>query len=104
MFDYLYKWIQNAAFYLILVTTVMQLVPNEEYKKYIRFFTGLVLVLMLLGPLLKLFGEEDALSKIYSHEAYEEQMKRFEQMQEEILQPEMEKEEQNIEVGEIRID
>lgn len=56
MFDYIYEWIQNIAFYLVLVTAVLHAVPNHEYKKYIRFFTGLVLILMVLAPVLRLFG------------------------------------------------
>ena len=42
MFDYIYEWIQNIAFYLVLVTAVLHAVPNKDYKKYIRFFTGRV--------------------------------------------------------------
>lgn len=58
MFDYIYEWIQNLAFYLILVTAALHAVPGEAYKKYIRFFTGLVLILMILTPILKMFGTE----------------------------------------------
>ncbi len=58
MFDYIYEWIQNIAFYLVLVTAVLHAVPNKDYKKYIRFFTGLVLILMILTPVLKIFGTE----------------------------------------------
>lgn len=58
MFDYIYEWLQNIAFYLVLVTAVLHAVPDRDYKKYIRFFTGLVLILMLLTPVLKVFGTE----------------------------------------------
>lgn len=58
MFDYIYEWIQNVAFYLVLVTAVLHVVPNQSYRKYIRFFTGLVLILMIMTPVLKLFGTE----------------------------------------------
>ena len=58
MFDYLYEWIQNIAFYLVLVTAVLHAVPNKAYKKYVRFFTGLVLILMIITPVLRLFGTE----------------------------------------------
>ena len=56
MFDYLYEWIQNIAFYLVLVTAVLHAVPDKGYQKYIRFFTGLVLILMIVTPVLRLFG------------------------------------------------
>ncbi len=102
MFDYLYEWVRNVACYLVLVTAVMQVLPNKDYEKYIHFFTGLVLVLMLLTPILKIFGNEDIFSKIYNQDTYEEQMQQFRKMQEDILQTEKEQEE--IEVGEIEID
>lgn len=82
MFDYLYEWLQNISFYLILVTAVLQAVPNQEYRKYIRFFTGLVLILMLLAPILDLFGSEVRISEIYEKSGYEEQLREFEVMQE----------------------
>ena len=56
MLDYIYQWIENIAFYLVIVVAVMQMVPGESYKKYIRFFAGMILILMLTGPILKIFG------------------------------------------------
>ena len=50
MFTYIYDWIKNLVFYLILMTMLMQIIPDSDYKKYIRFFTGLVLILVLARP------------------------------------------------------
>ena len=47
MFTYIYDWIKNLVFYLILMTMLMQIIPDSDYKKYIRFFTGLVLILLV---------------------------------------------------------
>lgn len=60
MFDYFYEWIQNLTFYIILTTCVLHLLPGKEYKKYVQFFTGLVLILMLITPVVKIFGIEGA--------------------------------------------
>ena len=48
MFEYLYEWTQNIAFYLILTTAVFHALPATSYKKYIRFFTGMILILMIM--------------------------------------------------------
>ena len=40
MFTYIYDWIKNLVFYLILMTMLMQIIPDSDYKKYIRFFYG----------------------------------------------------------------
>ena len=59
MFEYLYEWLKDISFYLILVTAVTYVLPSNSYRKYIRFFTGLVLILMLLTPVLNLFRIEE---------------------------------------------
>ncbi len=51
MFDKVYLWIQNIAFYMVMVTAVMHMIPNAEYRRYIRFFTGMVLVVMLVAQI-----------------------------------------------------
>ncbi len=56
MLDYIYEWMKNIAFYMVIVVAAMQMVSGESYKKYIRFFAGMILILMLTGPILKIFG------------------------------------------------
>lgn len=79
MFDYLYEWMQNIAFYMIMVTAVMHVIPNSDYKRYIRFFTGLVLAVMLASPLLKLLGMGDVWQNLYENEKYQEQVRKMEE-------------------------
>ncbi len=50
MIGYLYGWIRGIAYYMVLVTAVMQVTASESYRKYIRLFTGIILVLMILAP------------------------------------------------------
>ena len=82
MFDYLYEWMQNIAFYLILMTAAIQVIPDNSYKKYIRFFTGLILMVLLFSPVLKLFKVEQAFNGIYDREAYEQEMKEIQRVTE----------------------
>ena len=79
MFEYLYEWMKNIAFYMVLITAVIHILPNSDYKKYIRFFTGMVLVVMLATPLLKIFGMEHPLWSLYNSKEYQEQMKKIEE-------------------------
>lgn len=56
----LYQWLQDLAVYLILVSAILQALPQESYQKYIRFFPGLVLIILLMTPLLRLTDMEDS--------------------------------------------
>lgn len=56
----LYQWLQDLAVYLILVSAILHALPQESYQKYIRFFSGLVLIILLMTPLLRLTDMEDS--------------------------------------------
>lgn len=56
MIAFIYDWMENIAFYLVILVAIMQMIPQNSYQKYIRFFAGMILILMLAGPLLKIFG------------------------------------------------
>jgi stage III sporulation protein AF len=46
----LFNWIRNITYYLIFITVVGNLLPNKKYEKYIKLFTGMVLILLVLKP------------------------------------------------------
>lgn len=84
MFEYLYEWLRNLSFYLILVTAVMYILPANGYRKYIRFFTGLVLILMILTPVFELFGTEYTVTDYFDGYDFEKNMKKIEDEMREI--------------------
>ncbi len=65
MLEELYRWILNISVYLIVTAAVMHAIPEKEYEKYVRFFSGLVLILLLFTPLLKLTGKENGFRNAY---------------------------------------
>lgn len=79
MVEYFYEWIQNIAFFLVLATVVIQIIPENSYRKYIRFFMGLLLIVMLSGPILKIFGMQYQFSKFYSSAEYKQKVKEMEE-------------------------
>lgn len=115
MFDYLYEWMQNIAFYLVLVTAVLNIVPNTSYKKYIRFFTGLLMIILLTTPILKVVGMEQTFATIYKNAEYKQKQKEMEETTNYLKnveldmekytqeQPKSEDENNQIQVGEIQI-
>lgn len=103
MFDYIYEWLRNISYYLILVTAVCYVLPSASYRKYIRFFTGLVLISMLLAPVINLIGRNSFQGEemIRKYEAEIEQ--KISQLEADIQNESMQKESVQIEVEEIRI-
>ena len=82
MFRDLYDWIQNIAVYLILVSAVMHAIPGKDYEKYIRFFSGLILILLLFTPLLNLTGMAEEFTSLYKSREYEMDRKEIEDAEE----------------------
>ena len=48
-----YQWISSILCFLIFITMVIALLPAKKYEKYIRFFTGMMLILLVISPLTK---------------------------------------------------
>ena len=44
------QWIQKIISMLLVMSAVLQVIPGKDYEKYIRFFCGLVLILLALYP------------------------------------------------------
>ena len=44
----------------MLVSAILPALPQESYQKYIRFFSGRVLIILLMTPLLRLTDMEDS--------------------------------------------
>lgn len=47
----LFSWIRSITYYLIFITVVENLLPNKKYEKYIKLFSGMVLILLVLKPI-----------------------------------------------------
>ena len=63
-----------AVFYL-LEQMVLQLIPGERYERYVRFYLGLLLVLLLLQPVFQIFRLSEQLDqKVFLQERGMEEM------------------------------
>ena len=82
MFQYIYQWMIQATFYLVIFTAVMQLLPNGNYQKYVHFFTGLIMILLILTPAMKLLGMERTFIQLYQE--YQEESTFFMEEQQEV--------------------
>ena len=60
-----------AVFYL-LEQIVLQLIPGESYERYVRFYLGLLLVVLLLQPVFRLSEQLD--QRVFLQEMEMEEM------------------------------
>jgi len=51
----IYSWVKNIAFCLIITSIVLNVLPDNNYKKYVKVFTGILLVIVIISPL-DIFG------------------------------------------------
>lgn len=69
----LYDWIWNLVIYFILVTAVTSVLPGETYRKYIRLFTGVVMILVMAHPLLELFSMDTRIEEVFRRGSFEQE-------------------------------
>lgn len=62
MAEIMYTYAKGILFFMLFMNICMQLVGGAEYRQYIRFVFGLVLIVLCLTPVFELLGETDALS------------------------------------------
>lgn len=58
----LYSWVGNLTFYLIFITVVNNLLPNRRYERYLKLFTGMVMILLVLQPITGSLRLEDRIA------------------------------------------
>ncbi len=56
-----YSWIRNIVIYMLMNTVILNLLGNKSYKKYVSIVSGMILVIIVVSPLIKLLKLEDKL-------------------------------------------
>lgn len=77
--DVILKWIGDIAVYLILVTLILQIIP-KKFRKYISFFTGMLLIMLVISPVTGLFGADVALADYFKLEGMKQAVSDMEDM------------------------
>lgn len=56
------SWVRTLVIYLILIAVILNIIPSDQYRKYVRLFLGLILTILIARPLLGLFREDSLLN------------------------------------------
>lgn len=75
---FLTDWVQNIAYYMIFVTVLISLLPARSYEKYIRFFAGIVLILLVLKPFLGGMHLEKEMVRFYQEFSFKQDTRELE--------------------------
>lgn len=68
-----YQWVRNLAVYYIILTALMHIVPSSQYGRYIRYFMGILLILIISSPLLNLLHLKEQMNGLFQKKMLEEE-------------------------------
>ncbi len=80
----LYTWIRDIAFYTLLMTVVLHVLPEKGQRKYLQFFMGVVLIILVISPALSFAKLDRALDETYVRQTYDLELQEFLRRQEAI--------------------
>ena len=69
--EWIYEWVKTISFYYIFASIVMHALPDTKYQQYVRFFLGILLIVVMINPLMELFQLTETLDEQYLQEMLE---------------------------------
>lgn len=76
--DILYEWVRNLVYFLIGTSLLLQLLPDRPNKKYLRFFIGLMLMVLMTKPALEFLHMKATFTTFYLENEIEQNRKEME--------------------------
>lgn len=70
----IYQWIRSLVFYLILMTMLMNLLPDKKYENYLRLFTGVVFLLLFFQPFTGLLGAQERIAGLFERLTFQNEV------------------------------
>lgn len=67
-------FVKSYFIFLLLLQIIAYLTPKESYKKYVQFFTGALMAVLLLKPVLTWMDNDMAVPEALSFEELSEQL------------------------------
>ena len=65
MSEALKQWMYNIIIFILFSSLIQHLAAEKKYEKYIKFFSGLLLVMVVISPVLNWFGSDKILEFNY---------------------------------------
>lgn len=117
--EVMYEWMRRIACGMVLVSVILHLAAGKTYQKYMRIYTGILLILLTAGPVLTWFGDGSTRLADRTEAVYADMEQKLEdrigeigielevpesfELEEESKEPERVSEGIKVEVGEIQL-
>ncbi len=79
MMDILKTTVKEIAGFLLIVSILENLIQDANFKKYLKMAAGIVLILIIIHPVVKLSGSRYDYSELFTLQEYEEDIQQMEQ-------------------------
>lgn len=94
MTEALYSWVESLVCYYILLSAVTNFLPDNSFKKYIQYYLGLLLILVMLSPVFQVIGIQKEIDRCVEElgetfkdrETWEERAESFEENWQTVIQ------------------
>lgn len=70
MVEWIKNWVTTICIAVIFITAVELILPSDNFKKYVKFVMGLILIAVILNPLIQLVNKNSDVS-VYINNANE---------------------------------
>ncbi|MCM1308759.1 MAG: stage III sporulation protein AF [Butyrivibrio sp.] len=68
--EYFVRWIKNIAIFCIISSLILNIIPGDKYKRYIKLFLGIVTVILLIKPIGSLTGLDGRFDELLQYGGY----------------------------------
>ncbi len=66
----IFSWVRNVVIFVLVLSLIEEILPDEDYRKYIRAVAGMVFILVVFSPLLELFNVRGSVDYFFQWESF----------------------------------
>ena len=74
----LLEYVRNIGYFLILMSLVSNVMPDNSYKKYCRMFCGLILMILVINPFYNFMNMEGDFDDMFANASFKAQINELE--------------------------
>ena len=71
------EWVWQIICCLIFITVLSSLLPKKSYEKYIRLFSGMILILVIIKPVTESLDLDEKLAALFQSVQFQEEAGEF---------------------------